>query len=831
MPAPVARWSTPFQIANFGSSGRAVVSAVGGGDPGEFVVVWDQFGDPLMLGDPNGWSIYAQVYNQDGSRQGSTFLVNTSTTSDQVEPVVVSRNAADGFAVAWRDFSRLGTGGGTDALLRLFDGGGSATSGELLATNGGPTQNGLQNQISMARGEAFGAVFVTWTDYASAPDGDGLDIRGALFGNSGALGPDFRITTAAPPGGETGFQAQSNVASLPRTGFVVTWADNVASGSDVFGGGTAIRGQLFSFLGVPIGSQFTVRTVTNSEMVQRPVSAGFNIAGTEFVTAWVEDDDPTESGVDLNVYARIYSLSGGVAVGGTEFLLSSGTARNQSQVVLASYGTDRFIAVWTDNIPFQAPEVRARMFNSSGVAITDEFVVIPEDTPAGNFAGHLGSVTVLNDTINAHPIPRFVVTWNDNANNMWGQIFSPAASELLGIDWFGSDRPETYTAQYDEHILAGNGGDDVLTGSSVTDDISGGAGDDTLNGAGGDDVLRGGVGSDTLNGDSGSDTASYSDAITGIAVDLATQRAYFGIAAGDTFSSIENAVTGSGADSLYGSAGNNVLEGGGGIDSLYGYGGNDTIYGFASTGSDDNTTDYIDGGIGNDSLHGGGGIDYLYGGADNDTLRGGVGVDVLYGNDGDDTLHGFSDTGADDNTTDYMDGGAGNDTLNGNGGIDYLYGAAGIDTLNGGAGIDVLYGEADNDVLNGGAEIDYMDGGAGDDTLNGDDGIDYMYGGDGADTLRGGNDGDVLQGNAGNDTLTGGAGSDYYQMTPGMGRDTITDFADNIDRIDLSLLGIGFSGLTITQSGADALVSFGANEMLVQGIAASSLTAADFYFV
>ena len=506
----VARWSTAFQISNFSGGNRPVVSAVRGADAGEFVVLWDQFGDPLGLGDASGYGIYGQLYNQDGSKQGSAFLVNSSTGSDQLEPVVTPRNDGEGFIVAWRDFSRLGSGGGTDARLRFYNGAGGTSTGELIGTNGGPTQNDSQSQVSLARGEMFGAAFVTWTDTAGSPNGDGSDIRGALFSTAGGLAADFRITTAATLPGETGIQAQSNVASLPRLGFVVTWADNVGAGSAVSGGGSKIRGQLFSFLGAPIGLQFDVATTTggsnSNEFVQYPQSAGFNQAtGNQFVTAWVQDDDASAA-VDFNVHARVFGISGNAAVGGSSFILSQTTTANQSQVVITSYGTDRFIAVWTHGAAFSAPDVRARMFKSDGTALTDEFIVIPEDTLAANFAGQLGSVTVLDDTINAHPIPRFVVTWNDNTGNMWGQIFSPAASELLGIDWFGSERGETYTAQYNEHVLAGNGGGDNLTGSATADQISGGAGNDTLAGAAGGDTLKGEVGKDSLSGGAGNDT-------------------------------------------------------------------------------------------------------------------------------------------------------------------------------------------------------------------------------------------------------------------------------------------------------------------------------------
>jgi len=67
---------------------------------------------------------------------------------------------------------------------------------------------------------------------------------------------------------------------------------------------------------------------------------------------------------------------------------------------------------------------------------------------------------------------------------------------------------------------------------------------------------------------------------------------------------IENAIGGSGNDTITGNAVNNILRGNGGDDFLYGNGGNDTL----------------DGGVGNDFLMGGSGSDILGGGNGTDTV-------------------------------------------------------------------------------------------------------------------------------------------------------------------------------------------------------------------
>lgn len=102
---------------------------------------------------------------------------------------------------------------------------------------------------------------------------------------------------------------------------------------------------------------------------------------------------------------------------------------------------------------------------------------------------------------------------------------------------------------------------------------------------------------------------------------------------------IENAVGGSGWDTIYGNSADNVLTGGSGNDSLYGDDGNDTLYG-------GDGTDVLSGGNGRDYLMGGKGADSLYGGAGDDTFKGGTSGDLLTGGDGADRFI-FSTASAD----------------------------------------------------------------------------------------------------------------------------------------------------------------------------------------
>lgn len=130
----------------------------------------------------------------------------------------------------------------------------------------------------------------------------------------------------------------------------------------------------------------------------------------------------------------------------------------------------------------------------------------------------------------------------------------------------------------------------------------------------------------------------------------------------------------------------------------------------------------------------------------------------------------------------------------------------GTDTANGANGDDVLFG------------------GSGDDFLSGDQGNDKLNGGSGADDLAGGR---------GRDVLTGGADADTFIFANNGGNDTITDFEDGLDQIDLSAIGAltEFNELSITQVGGNVIIDLdGNNDLTLIGVNASDIDASDFIF-
>lgn len=118
---------------------------------------------------------------------------------------------------------------------------------------------------------------------------------------------------------------------------------------------------------------------------------------------------------------------------------------------------------------------------------------------------------------------------------------------------------------------------------------------------------------------------------------------------------------------------------------------------------------------------------------------------------------------------------------------------------------DAFKGTTGDDRMEGFGGNDYLYGGSGKDVLIGGDGNDWLEGGLGNDTLDGGNGNDIITGGAGRDVMTGGAANDIFVFNPGdvgatpARADTITDFGDGTDLIDLSAIDAD-----VTRSGDQA---------------------------
>lgn len=355
--------------------------------------------------------------------------------------------------------------------------------------------------------------------------------------------------------------------------------------------------------------------------------------------------------------------------------------------------------------------------------------------------------------------------------------------------------------------ITGTTGNDTLQGTESADEIRGLAGNDALSGGAGDDILDGGAGNDTLDGGANTanwgDLLAFSDATTGVTVDLTAGTASDGQGGTDILSGIEGVQDTRFDDILKGNSGRNYFQMGAGDDSVDGQGGLDNVqYVGARAGVTINlrTGTATGSAIGSDKLSS---IESASGSYFNDTI----------------TLGDFDGGGA--------SGHAGDDSLTGGTLNDNFSGGSGNDSFSGGSGVDAaLYHNTDFDggtkaLTNKGVTVNLKTGIAIDnwgdtDTLTS---IEFAGGSGLDDALTGGNtasgtgitDGfEGFRGLAGNDTIDGGAGFDraYYDNSPGAVNVTLggtangtasdgwggTDTLINIEEVRASAFGDTLNG-------------------------------------
>ncbi|MXQ13888.1 calcium-binding protein, partial [Microvirga makkahensis] len=290
---------------------------------------------------------------------------------------------------------------------------------------------------------------------------------------------------------------------------------------------------------------------------------------------------------------------------------------------------------------------------------------------------------------------------------------------------------------------------------------------------------------------------------------------------GDSRSLIENAVGGSGNDTLTGNDAANTLKGGVGNDRLAGGNGDDVLDGgmgtdtvvFSGLRSNYSVSKLSDGSFqvtdlrsgtpdGKDSVCGTEWFQFsdktysladisgsaaapqsltLTGTDSSDTLSGDVGNDKLYGKGGNDKLDGLEGN-------DILIGGAGRDYLSGGAGFDY----ASYATATAGVLADLMYASKNSSDAYGDtySSIEGLIGSNHGDSLRGSDAANVIRGGTGNDSLSGRGGNDVLRGDGGADVLSGGAGADVFDFNSikdsmPSAPDTIRDFVSGADHIDL----------------------------------------------
>lgn len=504
-----------FQVNTFTSSYQTQ-SDISSLSDGGFVVVWSSYGQDDGNGPNNG--IYGQRYNSDGTTNGSEFLVNTTTQYSQDEPSVSSLEDG-GFVVTW-------TGVGDDntnnvgVFAQRFD-----ASGNKVDVGGGQHIIGTNGADTLV-GTGFKDTIDGLSGADSIVGGSGNDIINGGDDNDSITGGAGNDSIVGGNGTDTA--TYGSAFSLATYGFTFSGQNVTVSGAD----GTD--------------------TVSGVEQLRFASGIGLDWNGTRWVG--------TDGSIILNSTGENYTGTSGV-----DTILGQGGADS----VLGGNGND---------------SIDGGGGNDTLDGGADNDAVYGGDGADSILGGSGGNDTLYggagNDTLDA----------GTNADTVYGGD--------------GNDELHGGTGN---NVLYGEGGNDLIVGDLHNETMDGGDGNDTISGGGNNDSLIGGDGDDLFlifgTGD-GRDTmagGNGNDTILGTSgADLFSFRTFSGA------NTVETIDGGTGTDTLEGDTTANTLDFSGtvliNISTINALDGNDSVIGSAGA-------DTIDGGAGRDTLAGGSGAD------------------------------------------------------------------------------------------------------------------------------------------------------------------------------------------------------------------------------
>ena len=543
-------------------------SAAAMDDDGNFVITWQSRGQ-----DPGGSAgIYAQRYSAAGVAQGSEFHVNLSTAFDQINPVV-EMDANGNFVVVWEspDIDQLGL-----YAQRFLIDGPVQLNGTILEITG--TSNADAVSVIAVAGETPSLnVVLNSVVFPFAPVRVGEIVINGLAGND-ILTVDSNIVLPATIDGGTDDDTLTGGAGNDKL--------IGAEGND------ALEGRLGDDTYV-----FATATAAEADTVTEAADAGTDTLSLSTLTTDIVlnlgsmaiQTAHTNRTLKLNAGTVIENLIGG---SGADSL----TGNSLNNTLTGGPGDDKLNGTTGSDLLFGGLNNDTYLFGASSVGEADQMTEnANEGTDTLNFATQTTGVILSLGTTAIQP------------------VHTNRTVKLNSLSTF-------------ENLIGGSAADS-LTGNSLSNTLTGGPGDDKLNGTTGNDLLFGGLNNDTYifggssageadqiteNLNEGTDTLNFAAQTTSVILSLGTtaiQPVHTNRTVKlNSVSTFENAVGGTGSDTLLGNALENRLTGGNGDNILIGMEGNDILE--AGSGRD-----ILIGGLGLDALNGGAGDDILIAGS------------------------------------------------------------------------------------------------------------------------------------------------------------------------------------------------------------------------
>ncbi|MGF1581080.1 MAG: matrixin family metalloprotease [Gemmataceae bacterium] len=361
---------SPFRVHN-STSGTQAEPSVAMSDDGLFVVVWENSSGGDDDDDEGSREIYGQMFRfDDGSKYGSQFQANTSTSGSMSEPDVAMSDDGE-FVVAWEGSSN------SDVRARRYDANGNPQGSDFRVNS---YNSGTQEDVAIAIDD-LGNFVVVWESYGQ--DGSGEGVYGQRYwANGNERGSEFRANTDT-----SGNQDDPDVAMDANGNFVVVWE---SWGQD--DNGNEIYAQRFADDGTKIDGEFQVNTETSSN--QDDPAIGMDSNGNFMVTWESYGQDGDEEGI----FAQQFS-SGGERVG-IELAVNTYTNNDQQDPAIALSDNGHAVLAWEGKGQGDSSGIFARKYAVFEGAGMSNLGTDPEYVPTNEDQDVLDDIFSDSDWIN-----------------------------------------------------------------------------------------------------------------------------------------------------------------------------------------------------------------------------------------------------------------------------------------------------------------------------------------------------------------------------------------------------------------------------------------------
>lgn len=400
---------------------------------GNVLVAWHR------SNDATGKDVYGQIIDADGNMVGESFMLNSSSTGDQ-SLVSAAGLSGGGFVAAWQGPDDSGA----DAVFaQVFDNSGVG-QGEFQVSSADTGGTG-----AFVLANADGSFMVGW-EGASQVYVQAYNASGVAQGDAMAISND----------GEWVLNTPSNIAliQLSNGQHVAAW-DAKYYDRKIFG---RIFNRVHANVETALYFSSTTQKLNTTDSGDQINPAVAALPNNRFVVSW--SDRSGADGSSGGIFAQLYN--GDFSKIGEEFQVNTYTTGWQTRSQVSAAANGNFMITW------QQPSVEARLFNSAGTALGDQFNVQPgfnytsdlavdgsdnfwTATAVTNDQGYLskysatgallvekvpfgGDEVVSDPDVTALNDGRILVTWFEGANtagsDIYGQIFS--ASGVAAGDRF-----------------------------------------------------------------------------------------------------------------------------------------------------------------------------------------------------------------------------------------------------------------------------------------------------------------------------------------------------------------------------------------------------------